>query len=237
MHMTHHGQEPGFSDSPSLPGLEVALTRYRAELETLATPGAVLTREAIEEGFPLLQEAVDRADELSVGWPSDGDMVRTRQGSNVDTLTGEGADVNFVTPLMDDRSAYNNFPELLRAKPQLPEKGESFNDFITRTGNNPYTSVPALMRAHLLMPEFMGALQQAVETRGGNVSWKEALIAGTMNPETNTDEVVLLTSSRLAYVLLTNLMTVNDKKIQYYNLGLDGSTAPLVTDPEKELWT
>jgi hypothetical protein len=233
-------------EAPLPPSLEVVLERDGELLEALAQPGRVLTKErlaAIEAaaGESLLP-AVEEAEAAGLRWPDEATGMGVVSGGHIERhAEDEDSDEEFARAVMAAGGrAFNNFSAHLQSLPVQPAEGQAPAELFAAHPSMMtviYGSKPYLWRAHLLVPDFMTALQYeaAAAEQGGMATWQDRVIQGAVDPEQHPHDAALLRASRIAYVLLTNLMRTDDLKLQYEWLAM--GEAPEITDPERELWT
>ena len=243
--------QPEHGERPDPLSLERLLRRDEHELTLLAEPGRPLTRERLRDINELLLEAADEAEHAGIGWPDEASAVSIGDEGVIARLISteqQQADWRFTAEIMAEESemvddtirrvGFNNFPALLRSRPVRPREGESIGDFMA---NNPsaalYGSKPYLWRAYMLKPDFMEALSTEVVRHGGPHGWNAALLRAAADPEHYPQDVALLRASRLAYVMIANLMRTDDLERQYDWLSSKSEHVPTITDPEVELWT
>ena len=142
---------------------------------------------------------------------------------------------SFGERLAHDRATYNNFPVILRAKPNQPNDGESLFDFMNRDPLYAYSSKPYLHRAHAVAPEIMASLQVIIQDGRAMHEWVNCLYQAVVEAQPDPKDEVLLQASKAAYNLCINAMRTDDLQIQYQKLGLS-SDSP-ITDPTTELRT
>ncbi|HEY1085965.1 MAG TPA: hypothetical protein VGE34_04555 [Candidatus Saccharimonadales bacterium] len=225
-----------FRDRPPHEALEAIIARDREELEALAHPGQPLTAEWLGEMNPALVPIARQAEAAGIGWPDGASAVMVPNTSPILSYQGEDADKAFATAIISDRSqAFNNFPQLISARPEIPAPDEAFTDYMLRNPHFAYASKPYLYRAYMLKPEFMTALRESVG-ESGMTHWNDRILQALFNPEFNREDVVLLTGSRIAYTLLANLMRQDDTQRQYGWLGMS-ETDTLIEDAATELWS
>jgi hypothetical protein len=221
------------------------LNQHEAMLTRLATPVHPITETYAASHLDNGGAIVAHAQACGIDWPTHDSVVPVRLGSSSRRFfLGDAhlSDTHFVDEARhghNDRKlerGFNNFCAIIGAKPFKPESAAEIQQAARRIGPAFFASKPYLLRAHLLAPEFMGGLQQAVEQCGGMSEWTEAIIQGGLAPDVFPQHAALLRSSRLAYGLLTNLMRTDDLQRQSEWLGF-GPNAPLIDDAEKELWT
>lgn len=242
---------PEHGERPESLSLERLLRRDKHELKLLAEPDCPLTRDRLRDINELFLEVVDEADHAGIGWPDETSAVAIPSEGIVTRLIATEqlqADWRFTAEIIAEESevidgtvgrvGFNNFPALLRSRPIRPQEGESIGDFMA---NNPsaalYGSKPYLWRAYMLKPDFMEALNAEVVRHGGPHGWNAALLRAAADPEHHPQDVALLRASRLAYVMITNLMRADDLERQYDWLGFESEHTPTITDPDVELWT
>ena len=227
--------------------LEEALARHEGLLTLLAEPGHALTEQRLLKRISASASILELARGDGLEWPTADTAVPTHLDARSRRYFDDDpfqADSHFALEVMagqtylEEGRGFNNFPVILWSEPFRPE---GVADFMQRMAKNPaqatYESKPYLLRAHALMPEFMGALQRSVASYGTLAKWNNALERGGIEPEEYPADAVLLRSSRLAYGLLANLMRTDDLQRQAAWCGLDASRAPLIEDPETELRT
>lgn len=208
--------------------LSLAETMLHPHLSDLAQPGRPLTRERLHQIDPALETTVDSMESKGIGWPDDDTVFH-------DVLPEDFDDHAFGRRLFDSRSAYNNFPAILSAAPALPNEGEAGIDFMSRTRLYQYATKPYLIRAHELLPDFMGTLQRTMEQQYPMEEWTASLQRAVLDEHPDPDDELLLRASRLAYQLLINLMRKDDLQIQAHLMTM--SLQREITDPVVELWT
>jgi hypothetical protein len=212
------------SATPSL-----AETLLHPHLHDFAQPGRPLTRERLHQIDPKLEAAVDSMESKGVGWPDDETVFH-------DVLPEDFDDYAFGRRLVESNMAYNNYPAILSAAPALPNEGENSFDFLNRTRLYHYATKPYLIRAHELMPDFMGALQHTLEQRQFPMEeWRASLQRAVLDDHPDPDDQLLLRASRLAYQLLINLMRKDDLQTQARIMTMSSQSD--ITDPIVELWT
>lgn len=243
---------PAFPNSPERrnrrhgDSLERILERHEHQLANLVAPGHPLTPERMRGRVPEAAQLIAHATEAGIDWPTRESAVSPRLGSTIRQYfipDAAQADAHFVYEANHGRRGigkyrgFNNFPAILRAVPYKPTGREDFQAAMHRNPSGAlYGSKPYLLRAYLLAPEFMGSLQQAVDTCGGSSEWNDALMRGGLEADLYPEDAALVRGSRLAYGLLANLIRADDLQRQTEWLGLEGKTPP-ITDPETELWT
>ena len=243
---------PPFSTTPERgeryrgPQLEQILSRQEAQLAYLAQPGHPLTSDRLRGRVHLAREIIAEAEETDIAWPTREMAVPSRIGAkNREYFIADAgkADTHFALEAIRGRHAkqglrgFNNFSAILRSKPYKPAGRPDFQRAMAADPSQAlYGSKPYLLRAYLMAPEFMSALQVAVAQSGGSSEWNDAIIRGGLEPDEHPQDAVLLRSSRLAYGLLTNLMRTDDLKRQSEWLGF-GQTHLVIDNPETELWT
>ena len=239
-----------FESQPQL-SLEAILLRDREQLETFARPGVPLTYERMLQDSFEFSPALDatslseQAHDLGVYWPGESTAVHTVEGL-VYAFAGKHADMMFAHEasknLSKDKGAridtFNNFPFLLSADVDLEEtlengvlqSGQQMADFDAGT-NKMYGRAPYLVRAHILASDFMQALKLEVEDCRGIEAWTQRVAEGIVNESCYKP---LLTGSRIAYVMMANLMRVDDLQIRQRRYGRPVD-AGYITDPVAEL--
>ena len=242
---------PEHGERPEPLSLERLLRRDEHELKSLAEPGRPLTRDRLRDINELLLEVADDADRVGIGWPDETSVISVANEGVVARLIATEqlqADWRFTAEILAEESeviddtvgrvGFNNFPALLRSRPVRPQEGETIGDFMASNPSEAlYGSKPYLWRAHMLKPDFMEALNAEVVRHGGPHGWNAALLRAAADPEHHPQDVALLRASRLAYVMLANLMRVDDLERQYDWLGFESEHIPTITDPDVELWT
>lgn len=242
---------PSFPHSPEHRGrhtgasLEQIINRDEHLLSQLATPGHPLTPERMSGRVPNAKGMVEYAVTNGIEWPTRGSTVTRISPKMRDYFVPDAvqADSHFVYEAIQGRRGrqgmhgFNNFSAILRSAPYKPEGREDFQRIMHKNPSEAlYGSKPYLLRAYLIAPEFMSSLQKAVKECGGTSEWHEALMRGGLEADLYPQDAALTRGSRLAYGLLANLMRTDDLQRQSEWLGFSGN-APLVTDPETELWT
>lgn len=208
--------------------LTLAETMVHPRLEELAQPGRPLTRERLIQVDPTLLAVADRVDAEGIGWPTEDAVFH-------DVLPEDFDDFAFGRRLAEGGRAYNNFPALLSAIPSVPSEGEDIVSFMQRTKWYQYATKPYLVRAHMVEPEFMGALQRRMTEVGSAKDWQENLFRAVTEEHPDPEDQILLRASRLAYQLLINLMRADDLHVQAELLSMH--TKQDITDAITELWT
>ena len=242
---------PAFPNSPEHrsrrtgASLEKIIARDELLLTRLAAPGHPLTPERISGRVPNAKDIVEYADSSGIDWPTHDSTVSRIRPKMRDYFVPDAtlADSHFVYEAIRGRRGtpgargFNNFSAILRSAPYKPEGREDFQRVMQKNPSEAlYGSKPYLLRAYLLAPEFMSSLQKAVSECGGSSDWHEALMRGGLEADLYPQDAALTRGSRLAYGLLANLMRTDDIQRQSEWLGFSGN-APLITDPETELWT
>ena len=226
--------------------LEYILERDGHFLEELARPGIVLTRERLSEIEDAtgedLASVVEEAEAEGIPWPSAETGMAVVEGGHIERhIENERSDEEFALAVISGGGgAFNNFSVHLQSLPIRPEEARSPGELFRLHPSMlevTYGTKPYLWRAHMVAKDFMEALHHevAVIGQGGMSDWKQRVTQGAVDPEHNPRDAALLRGSRIAYVLLSNLMRTDDLELQYRLLGMDN--APEITDPERELWT
>ncbi len=206
----------------------LAETLLHPHLNELAQPGRPLTKDRLQRIDPALLVAAESMEAKGVGWPDDNTVFH-------DVLPEDFDDKAFGRRLFDAGSAYNNFPAILSAAPSLPEEGEDGLEFMNRTRLYQYATKPYLIRAHELLPDFMGTLQRTMEQKYPMVEWVGSLQRAMLDEHPDPEDELLLRASRLAYQLLINLMRKDDLQIQAHLMTM--TLHREIDDPVVELWT
>jgi hypothetical protein len=207
----------------------LAETMLHPHLIELAQPGRPLTRERLHQIDPKLEVTIDSMERKGIGWPDDDTVFH-------DVLPEDFDDHAFGRRLVESNMAYNNYPGILSAAPALPDDGENSFDFLNRTRLYQYATKPYLIRAHELLPDFMGTLQRTIEQRQYPMEeWRASLQRAVLDEHPDPDDQLLLRASRLAYQLLINLMRKDDLQTQAHIMTM--SSQRDITDPVVELWT
>lgn len=175
-----------------------------------------------------------------VGWPT----RETWAGEpSVRFKKGDAGDIEFFSKTLEEANGenkhlygLNNFWAILHTKPYAFD-GEMPKALSHLT----YSPLPALIRAWTAFPEFMSALKQELDEVGAQYKMGEVL-----TEQIEAEELELLRASRLAYGLMTRLVSRNDRDLQ---ARLQDSMFPEtdeltprrrskpITDPSIELWT
>jgi hypothetical protein len=209
--------------------LSLAETMLHPHLSKLAQPGQPLTRERLSEINPAYLEVADVMERQGFSWP-DSDVAFPG------ALPENFNDEMFGRRVLEKRgSGYNNYPAIISAEPALPKADETTFEFMQRTRLYQYATKPYLIRAHTLMPEFMGELQATLQENYPMNEWVESLLRAVVDEHPDPEDALLLRASRLAYELLINLMCKDDLEIQGRLMKL--SLQQEITDPIIELWT
>jgi hypothetical protein len=230
--------------------LEAILLRDREQLETFARPCVPITYERmLKDSFEFnpgldAEDISQKAHNLGVLWPGESTAVRTENGF-LNFLSGDDADTIFAQEALkffishnNKDDTFNNFPILIRSNVDLNEKvtngtlaaDQQMLDF--QSGIDAiYARAPYLIRARILAPEFMSALQQEVSECVSPIMWSERIIEGL---DEGSKHKSLLTGSRIAYALLANVMRVDDLQIRQKRYGRPVN-APYISDPIAEL--
>jgi hypothetical protein len=235
-------RSPERGETPPPSSLEYVLRRHEDELTLLAEPGKPLTRERLSAIAPHLLEVVDTAEAEGIRWPDDETAVHIQSGAHLATYVDVGseeADQLFMFEVLaglrdKKKRGFNNLPVILSMLPRRPSEDENRTDYLRKKDS--YSIKPYLWRAHMLNPEFMEALQEAVAAKGGTASWSEAMFQGAVEAEDYPHDAALLRASRLGYKLLANLMRSDDRQRQDEWLGHYPVTKAVISDPEQELW-
>lgn len=220
-------QDPNAHDIISVTS-SLAETVLHPHLNEFARPGIPLTGERLHHIDPALDAVVGAMERKGIGWPDDDNAFS-------DTLPEDFNDDMFGHQILEGGSAYNNFPAILSTAPAVPIEGESSVDFMARTRLFQYATKPYLIRAHTLMPDFMGTLQRTIERPYPLEEWTAALQRAVFDDHPDPDDRLLLRASRLAYQLLINLMRKDDLQTQARLMTM--SLQHDITDPRTELWT
>lgn len=199
----------------------------------------------------------EHAHDLGIFWPGESTAVRAGVGF-LSSLSGDDADMIFASEASkvfmpnDCRheghlyckedtlkvDTFNNFPILLRSKVDITEEvtngmlapGQQMTDF--HNGIEAiYARAPYLIRAHILAPDFMRALQQEASECTSLQMWSERVVEGI---DADSKYKPLLTGSRIAYALLANVMRVDDLQIRQKRYGRPVN-ASYISDPVAEL--
>lgn len=222
--------------------LEQILHRDGSWLEELTASFEPLTLERLDQINPELGERAARMAQSAIMWPDSKSGVPIASDSEIRRLCGPDAEEEFIAPIttMDSR-AYNNF--FLNLKMTYEPPSEKVFQEHSDSGkpnallNLSYGTKPYVGRAHALLPEFMNALQEATWEIGDMTAWNKAMLIGYLEPEMNPDKAALLKGSRLAYVLLAQLMRSDDRRTQMAMLGIPTDDKTPITDVAAELRT
>lgn len=227
--------------------LEAQLRQDEDSLRLLVESTGALTADRVRASVENADELLRAAIAEGIGWPDEDSAVPLPEGAfteKLKQLSPDEADMLFASTALGGTAAYegrgfNNFVIVIGSRPAVPEQGESFNEFFMRLSAGAlYGSKPYLWRAHMLQPELMRALQQEIGLEKGSISrWESALERGASKPEVFPRDAALLRSSRLSYMLLSQLMRQDDLALQMDWLGMSREGASMITDPEVELWT
>jgi hypothetical protein len=228
------------------PSLERALAQNETRLSVLAQPGHPLTADRLRGRIPLAAEIVAEAETTGIDWPTRETAVPLHleaRSREFFVSNATKADAHFALEASHGRYAgrgirgFNNFSAILRSQPYKPAGRQDFQRAMNADPSAAlYGSKPYLLRAYLVAPEFMSALQAAVKNTGGSSEWNDAIVRGGLEPDEYPEDARLLRASRLAYGLLGNLMRTDDLRRQSEWLGF-GSTQQLINNFETELWT
>lgn len=230
--------------------LEELLRANGPRYEAAAKPETPLTYSRLQElGYADI-DVVREAIETNVNWPDELSTPPIPEDARLKdyrSVLPDRADELFAQEIVAEKNplstrlhGYNNFPALLRARPDRPQSGMSFMDLYHKSPTNAvYGTKPYLWRAYMLEPELMNALrEQIIDTdRIGMTDWRESLMRGASHPESYPEDSALLRASRLGYHMLINLMHIDDLGLQNEWVGKSFESAKLIVDPEKELWT
>ena len=243
---------PPFSPTPEReerydgPDLEQLLQQHEQLLTHLAQPDHPLTLSRLKGNVAFARTLVAEAEVEGIAWPTQDTAVPSRLESRhreYFVADAERSDAHFAYGVIEGQRAragfegFNNFPALLRSKPYKPEGVDDFRQVMALDPASAlYGSKPYLLRAYMIAPEFMAALQESVEGRRGASKWSEAMIRGGLEPDIYPEDAVLLRSSRLAYGLLTNLIRTDDLQRQSEWIGF-GKRQQVIDDTHHELWT
>lgn len=237
---------PERSDRYRGPSLEHILRRHEAVLTAMAQPNHPLTLERMRGRVPMAADIVTEATHTGIDWPTKDSAVPSRlnvKSREYFLADAERSDTHFTYEVVQGQRSrhsyhgFNNFPAILRSKPYKPQNRHDFQQAMSADPSGAlYGSKPYLLRAYMVAPEFMGALQSSVKACGGSAEWGEAMIRGGLEPDEYPADAALLRSSRLAYGLLSNLMRSDDLQRQSQWLGF-GTTQQAISDPHVELWT
>lgn len=234
----------GSREKPSLGEL---LSSHEEELTFFAEAGRQLTFDRLRLVAPEAAEGIEHSLPEDLEWPTDASSVEPGEEvfdvfsneiepKKADNLFAEEVRLGLVRGT--NQRGYNNFTAIIGSKPHLPTEAAWFMEaFHENPAAAIYGTKPYLVRAHLLLPEFMGALQQEVSALGGQAEWNEAILLGDENPYKYPKAARLLRASRLSYGVLVNLMRRDDAVRHAKWLGLDGSSMRDIEDPRIELWT
>lgn len=221
-------QDPHAHDIISV-NQSLAETLLHPRLNDLAEPGRPLTKERLRTIDPAFLAVAESMEAKGLGWPDDETIFH-------DVLPEDYDDHAFGRRLLEGGSrAYNNFPAILSTAPALPAEGEEGIDFMSRTRLFQYATKPYLIRAHELMPDFMGTLQRIMQQKYPMAEWTDSLQRAALDEHPDPEDVLLLRASRLAYQLLINLMRKDDLQTQARIMTM--SLHHEITDPHVELWT
>lgn len=225
--------------------LQRELSQHDTRLTQLSRAGETLTHDRLRHVSPDSLDVAREAVRQGIEWPDHASAVMpTKKDIFSPGLSPDDADKGFAEEILHgrrpgaQRRGYNNFPAIIGSPAYIPSEA---NPFMKKLSENPsaaiYGSKPYLVRAYLVAPEFMQALQQEVQTRGGSAGWGDALLRGAENPQAYPYDKALLRASRVAYGLLINLMRRDDCARQAEWLGLNSASASPIHDPHHELWT
>lgn len=228
------------------PKLEELLEQHESLLTHLAQPDHPLTLSRLRGHVAGAEAIVREAEAEGIAWPTGESAVPSRLASphrEYFVSDAERSDAHFAYGVIEGQrsregyAGFNNFPALLRSKPYKPEGREDFRQVMALDPASAlYGSKPYLLRAYMIAPEFMSALQESVKGCGGTSTWGEAMIRGGLEPDVYPEDAVLLRSSRLAYGLLANLIRTDDLQRQAQWLGF-GKSHQVIDDTHHELWT
>lgn len=216
-------------DDPDFSDLADALAD--PNISRLTQADQPLTRERLDEVLSDGDEIIETAEANGLKWPDDATAVVS--GDPTDPYYDD--EQTFGERTIINTAVYNNFPIILASEPDLPRNGEDMMAFMRRARFYAYASKPYLHRAHLVAPEFMGALQRVVQASYGMDDWRKSLSRAVSEELPDPKDTLLLHASKAAYELCINVMRTDDLQIQYELLGL--TTTDVIEDPALELRT
>lgn len=238
--MSHHESHPGDSDPFTDPSnrLEAILERDKEILEQLTSSADPLTVERLMLIDPRFGAIAEEVSQTELQWPDDASAVVASEDSQIRKFVGKGANQEFIKPMFTKgTSEYNNFflrigtPHTYPSEEILLEYLNNADDLTTLA----YGTKVYVERAHRLLPEFMTELQRATAEAGNMRAWMETVCLGHFDPDEYPHNRALLDATRFAYVLLGQLMTKDDYKIQKALLRMPTEGSLDITDPDVEL--
>ena len=226
------------------------LKRNARRYEALSRAGTALTEERLAEiGLNASGDIIEKSLDAGVSWPDEESAVRLASDSDILAMLNDkkaAQNDRYFAHLVARQApegagqtqGLNNFCALLWVNPFFPREDDTFHDLIASSisfADVTHGTKPYLLRAQLLVPELMDSMRTTMRRpeNYGIDNWRHAIARGVSSPESETSQAIL-TGSRLAFLIMANLMRRDDRFIQ--DQLLKGSAAAQeITDPIIEL--